>query len=132
MPHHVCHFAIHADDVERAKRFYGQVFGWRFRAWGPPEFYLIQTGPADDPGIHGALQKRHEPLSGTGLKGYECTVTVDDLAGIAGAIEENGGKLLSKEVTIPTVGTLFQFEDTEGNVACAMKYEADHRPELVP
>ena len=34
-------FAIHADDVERAVRFYEAVFGWRFEPWGPPGVYLI-------------------------------------------------------------------------------------------
>ena len=24
----VVHFEIHADDIERAKKFYGDVFGW--------------------------------------------------------------------------------------------------------
>ena len=43
MPH-VAHFAINADDVPRARRFYERVFGWKFSAWGPPEFYKIETG----------------------------------------------------------------------------------------
>ena len=33
------HFAINADDVPRAKRFYEEVFGWSFTPWGPPNFY---------------------------------------------------------------------------------------------
>ncbi len=37
MPH-VAHFAINANDVDRAKRFYERVFGWKFNAWGPPGF----------------------------------------------------------------------------------------------
>lgn len=28
----VAHFAVHADDVERARNFYSGVFGWRFQA----------------------------------------------------------------------------------------------------
>lgn len=24
------HFEIHVDDMERAKKFYGEVFGWTF------------------------------------------------------------------------------------------------------
>jgi predicted enzyme related to lactoylglutathione lyase len=31
----VAHFAINADDVERARAFYGKVFGRTFAAWGP-------------------------------------------------------------------------------------------------
>ena len=58
----VCHFAIHADDVGRARTFYEQVFGWRFEEWGPPDFYLIKTSNEQSPGILGALQKRTQPL----------------------------------------------------------------------
>jgi predicted enzyme related to lactoylglutathione lyase len=124
MPNHLAFFAIHADDVERARGFYERVFGWRFEAWGPPGFYLVHTGPDDDPGILGALQQRHEPLAGTGMRGFECTVSVDDVADIKRRVVENGGTVLYDEVEIETVGTLVQFLDTEGNVCNAMKYLA--------
>ena len=29
----VVHFEIHVDDMERAKKFYGEVFGWSFQDW---------------------------------------------------------------------------------------------------
>ncbi len=123
MPHHIAHFAVHADDVPRARRFYQNVFGWRFEPWGPPDFYLIHTGASEDAGIHGALQKRREPLTGTGVNGYECTVAVDDLATIAGLIEANGGEIVTPRTVIAGVGALIQFRDTEGNLACAMHYD---------
>jgi len=53
-----------ADDVPRAKTFYEKSFGWQFTAWGPPDFYLIQTGTAEDRGLHGALQGRREIVKG--------------------------------------------------------------------
>jgi len=123
MANNISHFDIQCDDVERAKRFYGAVFGWRFEAWGPPDFYLVETGTEDDPGIHGALTKRHEKLTGKGSTGFECTIGVDDLDAIIGAITDNGGKITLQKMTIPTVGTLVHFSDTEGNIVGAMKYE---------
>ncbi|RKJ38713.1 VOC family protein, partial [Butyricicoccus sp. 1XD8-22] len=27
------HFEIHVNDMERAKNFYGEVFGWKFEDW---------------------------------------------------------------------------------------------------
>ena len=123
MRNNVCHFAIHADDIPRARRFYENVFGWTFRPWGPPDFLMIQTGPVDDPGIHGSLQRRSEPVEGKGVIAYECTITVEDVDATATAVEEHGGKVLMPKATIPTVGTLIQFADTEGNVACAMEYD---------
>jgi predicted enzyme related to lactoylglutathione lyase len=123
MAHNVSHFSIHADDLPRARRFYEKVFGWRFTPWGPPDFFLIQTGPDSDKGIHGALQKRDAPLAGKGVRGYECTITVENVDPIAEAIVKHGGKIVTPKMVIPTVGTLVQFEDTEGNLACAMRYE---------
>ncbi len=120
---HVVHFAIHADDVERARVFYESVFGWSFEAWGPPDFYLVQTGPEGDRGVRGALQKRQVPLvPGQGIATYECTIGVSSVADTAQAVEKHGGEIVVPETQIPTVGTLVQFKDTEGNVACAMQY----------
>lgn len=119
----VCHFAVHADDLDRAKTFYGNVFGWTFQEWGPPDFYLVKTGNDSDPGIRGALQKRQEPL-GSGCSGYECSISVADIQQTAAAIVEHGGKIVFDEVEIPTVGRIVKFSDTEGNVACAIQYDA--------
>lgn len=118
----IAHFDIHADDVERARRFYERVFGWRFEAWGPPDFYMIHTGPPENPGIHGSVSKRTEPIAGRGRVGWECTVSGADLSAIKAAIVANGGKILLDDHEIVGVGTLIQFADTEGNVACAMRY----------
>ena len=119
MSNDVVHFAIHADDCERAKTFYQTVFGWSFQAWGPPDFWLIQTSPS---GIRGALQKRRSPAGG-GMGGYECSVSVADVRATAAAIEAAGGKLMHAPFHIERVGTVVQFSDTEGNIACAMQYE---------
>jgi predicted enzyme related to lactoylglutathione lyase len=122
MANNVAHFAIHADDVDRARAFYEGVFGWRFEAWGPPGFYRIHTGTENDPGIEGALHARQEQLTGTGMRGYECTVSVDDLAAIKAAVERHGGTITMDEFEIPTVGTLIHIEDSEGNTVGAMHY----------
>ena len=121
--HNVVHFAIHADDVERARRFYESVFDWHFEAWGPPGFYNIDTGSSERPGIHGALHARSEPLTGTGMRGFTCTVAVDDLAGIRQRVTANGGSVLHDEMTIPTVGRHIGFLDSEGNEFAAVVYE---------
>jgi predicted enzyme related to lactoylglutathione lyase len=125
MPNNVAHFAIHADDVERARRFYEAVFGWRFEAWGPPGFFNVTTGDDDAPGIMGALHTRTEPLEGTGIRGFTCTVSVEDIAEIRHLVVEHGGTVVYEEVAIPTVGTLTQFLDTEGNEVAAMRYYDD-------
>ena len=118
----VRHFAINADDVPRARAFYERVFGWRFEAWGPPGFFMISTGDAGGP--MGSLQGRRELVAGRRTNAFECTIAVaDDVDAVAAAVKANGGRILMEKATIPGVGDLIWFEDPEGNVAGAMRYE---------
>lgn len=119
MPNNIVHFAINADDCLRAKQFYTDVFGWTFEAWGPPDFWRIFTSPD---GIHGALQKRRDPVSGSGMTGYECSISVEDISSTVAAIEAAGGKIVFQPFLIEHVGTVAQFKDTEGNTASVMQY----------
>jgi predicted enzyme related to lactoylglutathione lyase len=123
MPNHIRHFAVKAGDVDRARAFYEAVFGWRFTPWGPPDFYLIQTGPDDDRGLQGALQERQHPLDGSGMRGYECTIGVDDLDAILALIPRFGGTVISQPFSIDGVGRLAFFHDTEANRVGAMQYD---------
>lgn len=116
----IAHFDIHADDVARARKFYERVFEWRFSPWGPPNFFLIATGDEQNPGIHGAVHDR--PAEGHRTVGFECTIAVDDVDAIARLVEKEGGRITVPKTVIPTVGELIQFKDTEGNIACAMRY----------
>jgi len=124
MANNVSFFSIHADDVDRARKFYEGVFRWRFEPWGPPGFYLIHTGDEKSPGVLGALQGRREPLTGTGIRAFECTIAVDDIDEAIRSIQAHGGTIAMAKFHIPTVGTGCYFNDTEGNVAGAMQYEA--------
>jgi len=118
-PFNISHFSINADDVVRAMDFYRNVFGWKFEAWGPPGFFLIDTGD----GIHGAMQQRQEPITGTGIRGYECTISVEDVDKTVELIEANVGTIKFAKTAIPTVGLIASFFDPEGNYACIAQYE---------
>lgn len=123
MPNAISHFAINADDVPRARRFYEAVFGWKFTAWGPPGFFQIDTGGGKGSAIPGALQQRRELAVGLEMHGFECTIGVADVEAARRAIEAAGGTIVMAPVTIAGVGTLLFFRDTEGNVAGAMHYD---------
>jgi predicted enzyme related to lactoylglutathione lyase len=126
----VAHFAINADDVNRARRFYERVFGWRFEPWGPPGFFQIQTPTGGKPGILGALQKRRELVPGQTTIGYECSISVADVDAVAATVVANGGTILIPRTLIPTVGYLIFFRDPEGNVAGAMQFDANAQVEI--
>jgi uncharacterized protein len=127
MPSQVAHFAINADDISRARRFYENVFGWKFKAWGPPGFYKIETGAAPSKPastrLQGALQQRREIVPGVPMRCFECTISVEDIDAAAAAVKANGGIIVMPKCTLSGVGQLLFFQDTEGNIAGAMQYD---------
>jgi predicted enzyme related to lactoylglutathione lyase len=124
MANHIVHFEIFASDVERARRFYEQVFNWRFESGGPPDFYHIEIGTTAEPGLsRGLMAKRRGPAAAGAINAFRVTISVDSIKDIAAAIEAAGGKLRSSIIAIPNVGRVVEFADTEDNIACAMQYE---------
>jgi uncharacterized protein len=130
------HFAINADDLDEARRFYQAVFGWTFRAWGPPGFFQIdsESGPGIAAGgsdgvgagtVAAALQTRRELLPGVRTVGFECTFSVSDVDATAKLVLDHGGKILMERTTIAGVGHLVWFADPAGNVVGAMQYDSD-------
>jgi uncharacterized protein len=115
----IAHFAINADDVDRAKRFYEKAFGWSFAAWGPPGFYLIEGA-----GTLAALQGRRALVPDTRTVGFECTMAVDSIDATEKAVLAAGGSIALARSVIVGVGTLMFFRDTEGNVFGAMQYDS--------
>jgi hypothetical protein len=123
MPANLASFAIHVDDLDRARTFYEAVFGWEFEPWGPPGFYLIHTGDEESPGIQGLMHKRTSPRAEGGLTGIEPTFAVDDVDAIAKAVTANGGRITQPKAVIPTVGALIRFLDPDHNDIGAMQYD---------
>ena len=49
--HTIIHFEIPADDVEKLRKFYSKLFGWKIeKTPGPMDYYMIQTVPVDKKG----------------------------------------------------------------------------------
>ena len=120
----VAHFAINANDVSRARRFYEKVFGWKFEAYGPPDFFMVTEASATaHVNLRGSLQKRRELVKGTAMTGFECTISVDDIQRTKTAIEANDGKIVMPICTLAGIGRLLFFQDPEGNLAGAMQYD---------
>ena len=109
----VIHFDISADNPDRAVKFYSSVFGWKIEKWaGPVEYWLVTTGPADQPGIDGGIGKR----SATSPAGTINTVDVPSLEEFTAKVAKKGGKVLMPRMAIPGVGYHAMCQDTEGNV----------------
>jgi len=117
----VVHFEIPADDPERLIKFHESVFGWRFEKWdGPIEYWLIMTGPEDQPGIDGGLARRTEPEIGV-----ENTIDVVILDQSLIEVEAHGGKIIRPKIPVPGVGWMVYFMDTEGNIFGLMEEDLE-------
>lgn len=127
MANSVVHFEIFATNVERARQFYERAFGWRFETAGPPDFYLLSTGPKTDPGVtHGLLAKRNGPAAQGPINAFRCTISVPSIKDAAAAVEAAGGKLRSAVAEIPEVGKVVEIADTEDNIVCLAEYLQRH------
>jgi len=117
----VVHFEITADDMDRAERFYANVFGWSIRRWnGPTDHRLISMGASDTNGISGGLTPRSSgPACVPG--GFVCTIEVTDLDEVERAVVKEGGQHFGHRRTLPSVGYLSYFSDTEGNLFAALQ-----------
>lgn len=93
-------FELPAKDTKRAKKFYGQLFGWSFEAFGADDYHLTyEAGGA----INGALGQ-------TAALVYFGTNDID--ASIA-RVRELGGEAGDRE-EIPGFGFYSYCTDTEG------------------
>jgi len=122
----VVHFEIHADNPERAAKFYTQVFGWEIKKWeGPIDYWLVMTGKdasgmqgKEGQGIDGGLMKRQgpSPAEGSPVNGYVCTVEISSIDEYVDKIKNAGGSVVLAKNVVPGVGWMASCKDTEGNI----------------
>jgi predicted enzyme related to lactoylglutathione lyase len=121
----VIHFEIHAEQPERAIKFYTAVFGWEFNKWpGPMDYWLITTGPDGQPGINGGLIRRQGVIDGQAVIAYVCTVDTKNVDDAIKTITANGGTIALPKMPVPGVGWLAYAKDTEGNIFGIMHRDA--------
>ncbi|HEY3418365.1 MAG TPA: VOC family protein [Armatimonadota bacterium] len=107
----VVHFEIQGDDPQALADFYQNALGWEITIWnGPEPYWLVMTGPKEQPGINGGIMKRmsQQPVINT--------IGVESLDEAIAKVEANGGKVVSGPNEIPQVGTHAYCADPEGNL----------------
>ena len=125
----IVHFEIPVDDVDRAKKFYNDLFGWKIEkisgstednsskltsaATGQPiEYWIITT--MDDKGnkaVGAGMMKRQMPEHH--ITNY---IGVDSVDEYSSKIEKLGGKVFAPKHAVPGMGYFALCSDTENNV----------------
>lgn len=113
----VIHFEIQADDIERAKKFYQNVLGWKIEPWmtkgenGDMNYWGLLTGQGA--GIDGGMYERAS--ASEKLYTYDCTVQVPDIDKAIEAVKANGGTITREKTEMKGLGFFAGAKDTEGN-----------------
>jgi predicted enzyme related to lactoylglutathione lyase len=104
----ITHVDIPVDDVERATRFYGRVFGWDIQEYPGFEGYPMWRAPNQVSG--GGLAPRD-----ASLQRPRSTVEVDSIDETLRLVTELGGRVLVPRSEITATSWWAVFEDPEGN-----------------
>jgi predicted enzyme related to lactoylglutathione lyase len=115
--HTIVHFEIPADNVNKLRKFYSELFGWKIeKTQGPAEYWGIQTVPVDEkgepirPGVNGGMMKRqkpeHKPVN------YILVESVDEYAK---KVESLGGRVVVPKMEVPGICWWALSLDPEGN-----------------
>jgi len=104
-------FEVPADNVERAKQFYGELFGWKIEKFpGPMDYWHIDTGGADAT-PDGGLLKRQNPGQ-QGITNYIGVASVDQFVA---KVQKLGGKVCLPKTAVSQMGYFAICQDTENN-----------------
>jgi predicted enzyme related to lactoylglutathione lyase len=127
MNNKMTHFAIHIDNIERAKSFYEGVFDWGFNSYGQDDFLQIKADKSENGELIGAMQSRKYSPVPDKIIGLECTIAVESIDETIEKVKSKGGQVLMPKTAIPYVGYIAKFLDTEGNLICGMQYDNSAR-----
>lgn len=92
-----------ATDIPATKRFYSEVFGWKFTDYGPDYTSF------DDGRLGGGFTKETRPGPGVLVVLY-----ASDLEGTEANVKKAGGKIVKPTFSFPG-GRRFHFSDPSGN-----------------
>lgn len=105
----ICHFEIPADDPKRAQKFYGELFGWKFKHYPEMDYYGVMTGP-DGQAVNGGMMKRQQPSQA--ILNYIDVPSVDSFARKA---QDLGGRVVMEKTPVPNMGWFAICLDSENN-----------------
>ena len=111
IPADIVWFEVPADNVERAKAFYTELFGSNtFKMPGPMEYWHFDTG-GPDASPDGGVMKRQN----SGQQGITNYIAASSVNESAAKVQHLGGEGAYVEGSDPQMGWFAIRQDTEGN-----------------
>ena len=100
------YFDFTVKDLDKAKSFFEYVFDWRFENFSgmPYDYYRIQAGAEDEPGIDGGIGRITDTPTAAGKPLTQVTIPVPSVDDYIIRIEEAGGKVIEPKIPIPGIG----------------------------
>jgi uncharacterized protein len=111
----IVHFEVPADDVERSRKFYSDLFGWKMEKWpgmeSGMEYWIINTTNNEgSKAVGGGMMKRQNPQQG--ITNFIDVTSVDEYSA---KVQSLGGKIVAPKQAVPTMGFFAVCLDTENN-----------------
>ena len=116
----VVHFEIPVDDLDAAKRFYGDVFGWGLTDFADGQEYVLATTAEVGPDYRPTERRRHQrgpdapPRRRAGAGGGGLTWARSTPP--SRASRPAGGSVVRPRTEIPSLGYYAYARDPQGNV----------------
>lgn len=109
-PNSVVHFEVAGSNGDEARKFYADLFGWKFEVMGDFD-YGVTSSPGEGAigGGVGAAPKDLKPY-------VTFYIMVDDLQAYLDKAESLGGKTVQPPSPIPGYGSSAMFADPDGNL----------------
>jgi len=87
------HFEIPADDFQRAKTFYSNLFGWKFEGVQGMDYMIVDTY-----GLGGGMVRRMQPDQQILVQ-----IGVDSVDEYSAKVEKLGGKIIVPKGSVPNI-----------------------------
>lgn len=113
-------FEIPADDIERAKAFYKNLFGWDIKKAEGMDYWLINT-TGENP-IMGGMMKRMDERQP--ITNY---IDVDSIEDYSAKVDKLGGRVLVPKSPVKGYGYFSICMDSEKNIFALWKTDMEAR-----
>src|ERR671911_713104 len=117
----IVHFEIPSDNLERTKKFYTELFGWKMEKMpgtGQREYWTFSTTTNDKDGsggeqrtVGGGMMERQMPQEPIMIY-----IGVDSVTEYSNRVERLGGKVIKQKTEVPGYGWFTICTDSENNV----------------